>query len=72
MHDSKRPRTAITRTDAGSTGLDTVYRTLTAEFRHINPNSARIKLLEAGCTSLFAFSPASSAYAEQAFCILRP
>lgn len=58
---------------AGPTGVEMAgalaelaYRTLTAEFRHIDPDAARVILLEAGPRVLPAFSPASSAYAQQA------
>lgn len=58
---------------AGPTGVemagalaDLAYRTLTTDFRHVNPDNARVILVEAGPRILTAFSEKCSAYAQRA------
>lgn len=71
-HEQQRQLTFVV-VGAGPTGVEMAgalaelaYRTLTTEFRHINPDNARIILLEAGPRILPAFAPASSTYAQKA------
>src|SRR5699024_1034134 len=45
---------------------DLAYRTLTTDFRHVNPDNARIILVEAGPRILAVFSETCSAYAQRA------